>query len=107
MSIQQRQLYSLVICSLNSLVVSDSDVHETAQVNGKLTLGENIADNGGLKVSYDALQTWLDDNHYNDALLPGLNMTHFQQFFLGFAQVCLIASRLQQPLFINSFIHSL
>ena len=51
------------------------------------TLGENIADNGGLKVSYDALQTWLDEHHYNDALLPGLNMTHSQQFFLSFAQV--------------------
>ena len=51
------------------------------------TLSENIADNGGLRVSYDALQTWLDEHNYNDALLPGLNMTHSQQFFLSFAQV--------------------
>jgi len=61
---------------------------ETVQVNGISTLGENIADNGGLRISYDALQTWLSDNHYNDAILPGLNMTHSQQFFLSFAQVC-------------------
>lgn len=55
------------------------------------TLGENIADNGGLKISYDALQTWLSEHHYNDAVLPGLNMTHSQQFFLSFAQVHFIA----------------
>lgn len=54
--------------------------------NGVSTLGENIADNGGLRISYDALQTWLDDHNYDDALLPGLNMTHSQQFFLSFAQ---------------------
>lgn len=54
--------------------------------NGVSTLGENIADNGGLRISYNALQTWLSDNRYNDAMLPGLNMTHSQQFFLSFAQ---------------------
>jgi len=59
----------------------------TVQANGVSTLGENIADNGGLRISYDALQTWLSDNRYNDAMLPGLNMTHSQQFFLSFAQV--------------------
>jgi len=63
---------------------------ESDQVNGISTLGENIADNGGLRISYDALQTWLDENHYKDTLLPGLNMTHVQQFFLSFAQVCFI-----------------
>jgi len=57
------------------------------QLNGISTLGENIADNGGMRLSYDALQKWLDDNNYDDALLPGLNMTHRQQFFLSFAQV--------------------
>ena len=63
---------------------------ETVKENGVSTLGENIADNGGLRISYDALQTWLDDHNYDDALLPGLNMTHSQQFFLSFAQVHLI-----------------
>ena len=62
-------------------------VRELVQVNGISTLGENIADNGGLRISYDALQTWLSDHRYDDALLPGLNMTHSQQFFLSFAQV--------------------
>ena len=62
------------------------------KLNGVSTLGENIADNGGLRISYDALQTWLSEHHYDDSLLPGLNMTHVQQFFLSFAQVCFIAS---------------
>ena len=66
---------------------------ETVQENGVSTLGENIADNGGLRISYDALQTWLTDNHYRDALLPGLNMSHSQQFFLSFAQVCVLARK--------------
>jgi len=57
------------------------------QENGISTLGENIADNGGLRISFEALTTWLDDHHYDDALLPGLNMSHRQQFFLSFAQV--------------------
>jgi len=65
-------------------------VCETVQENGVSTLGENIADNGGLRISYNALQTWLSDNRYNDAVLPGLNMTHSQQFFLNFAQVFVI-----------------
>lgn len=55
-------------------------------VNGKQTLGENIADNGGLKAAYHAYLT--TPKSYKDQLpLPGLNMTHRQLFFLNFAQV--------------------
>ncbi|XP_043474740.1 endothelin-converting enzyme homolog isoform X2 [Leptopilina heterotoma] len=55
-------------------------------VNGKQTLGENIADNGGLKAAYHAYIT--TPKNYKDQLqLPGLNMTHRQLFFLNFAQV--------------------
>ncbi len=62
------------------------------QVNGITTLGENIADNGGLKTSYYAYHSWLDkhDGHEPRANLPGLNMTENQLFFLGFAQVSAI-----------------
>ncbi|XP_066972387.1 endothelin-converting enzyme homolog isoform X3 [Macrobrachium rosenbergii] len=55
-------------------------------INGKLTLGENIADNGGLKASFRAYEEWVKDNG-EEAPLPGLNLNHKQLFFLGFAQV--------------------
>lgn len=50
-------------------------------------LGENIADNGGIKAAYHAyLKTKL--NKDADILkLPGLNLTHKQLFFVSFAQV--------------------
>lgn len=55
-------------------------------VRGKQTLGENIADNGGLKSAYHAYQDWVQQNGEEQSL-PALNMTHRQIFFLGFAQV--------------------
>ncbi|XP_076234270.1 M13 family metallopeptidase neprilysin 3 isoform X2 [Calliopsis andreniformis] len=55
-------------------------------VNGRQTLGENIADNGGLKAAYHAYI--MTPKSYEDQLpLPGLNLTHRQLFFLNFAQV--------------------
>ena len=63
--------------------------YDIIQVNGLTTLGENIADNGGLRVAYDAYQTWLSTNGYSEphAWLPGLNMTENQLFFVGFSRV--------------------
>ncbi|KAG5837000.1 hypothetical protein ANANG_G00234600, partial [Anguilla anguilla] len=55
------------------------------KVNGRLTLGENIADMGGLKLSYYAYQKWVRD-HGPERPLPGLKYTHEQLFFIAFAQ---------------------
>ncbi|XP_048681395.1 endothelin-converting enzyme 1 isoform X4 [Caretta caretta] len=55
-------------------------------VNGKHTLGENIADNGGLKAAYRAYQNWVKKNG-NEEALPTLGLSNNQLFFVGFAQV--------------------
>ncbi|XP_060925405.1 endothelin-converting enzyme 1 isoform X1 [Limanda limanda] len=55
-------------------------------LNGKQTLGENIADNGGLKAAYKAYVNWVEKNG-EEATLPALGMTNHQLFFVGFAQV--------------------
>ncbi len=57
----------------------NGDVH----LNGRLTLGENTADNGGLHVAYNALQKTLAGKPRK--LVDGF--TEEQRFFLGFANV--------------------
>ncbi|XP_035243838.1 endothelin-converting enzyme 1 isoform X1 [Anguilla rostrata] len=55
-------------------------------LNGKHTLGENIADNGGLKAAYRAYDSWIRQNG-EETVLPALGLTNRQLFFVGFAQV--------------------
>ncbi|HWU78315.1 MAG TPA: M13 family metallopeptidase [Rhodanobacter sp.] len=57
-----------------------------AHVNGKLTLGENIADLGGLNVAYDALQVALKQ-HPEEANKKIDGYTEDQRFFLNWARV--------------------
>ncbi len=60
----------------NYVVVDD------AHMDGKLTLGENIADLGGLNIAYDALMSVLPEN---PAKIDGF--TPPQRFFLSWARV--------------------
>lgn len=55
-------------------------------VNGRLSLGENIGDLGGLSIAHHAYQLYLADHHGGEApVLDG--MTGDQRFFLAWAQV--------------------
>lgn len=56
-----------------------------AKTSGLRTLPEDIADNGGLSLAFLGYKEWLKNN--KDLLLPGLGLTHEQQFFLSFGQV--------------------
>jgi endothelin-converting enzyme/putative endopeptidase len=63
-----------------SSFVPVADVH----LNGRLTLGENTADNGGVRLSYMALQDRLKA-HPAASKIDGF--TPEQRFFLAFAQI--------------------
>ncbi|XP_057395084.1 phosphate-regulating neutral endopeptidase PHEX isoform X4 [Balaenoptera acutorostrata] len=58
-------------------------------VKGKRTLGENIADNGGLRQAFRAYRKWINDQRQGveEPLLPGIEFTNNQLFFLSYAQV--------------------
>lgn len=61
-------------------------------MNGRLTLGENLADNGGLGQAYSAWrQRYNGDKEskvYNNVRLPGLDgLSPEQLFFVNFGRV--------------------
>jgi putative endopeptidase len=65
---------------------------DTLRVNGKLTLGENLADIVGVSVAYDALQRELKEGPR-----PAIDgFTPEQRFFLGWAQARLNVLRPEQ-----------
>jgi len=53
------------------------------KLNGRLTLGENAADNGGLRLGWMALMESLKVNHLGEAD----GFTPEQRFFIGWGQM--------------------
>ncbi|XP_035226354.1 neprilysin-2-like [Stegodyphus dumicola] len=78
--IEQYCNYTVENCDL-----LNSDAETTA-------LSENIADNGGLKAAYLAYQSWTRVNG-TEPLLPGLNFTQNQLFWIGAANILCEKSR--------------
>lgn len=57
------------------------------QIDGELTLGENIADNGGLREAFYAYKLYTD-KYGEEQLLPGFeNFSHEQLLFISFGNV--------------------
>uniref|UniRef100_A0A1A9VUH3 Peptidase M13 N-terminal domain-containing protein n=1 Tax=Glossina austeni TaxID=7395 RepID=A0A1A9VUH3_GLOAU len=71
-----------IIDQYSNYKVAEVDMH----LNGRITQGENIADNGGLKQAFRAYKKWVKQNG-PEPLLPGLNLKHEQIFFVNFAQM--------------------
>jgi len=63
--------------------INGQDYH----LNGLTTQGENIADNGGIKLSYEAYKSWAVNQSEPEPGLPGLNYSPDQLFFINFGQV--------------------
>ncbi|KAH8306406.1 hypothetical protein KR018_010737 [Drosophila ironensis] len=57
-------------------------------VDGELTLGENIADNGGMREAFYAYRLYVKEMGRERAKLPGLeHYTHEQLFFISFGNL--------------------
>lgn len=71
-----------MVTQYSSYILEQIGLH----IKGKNTLGENIADNGGLKQAHWAYNQWVKDNG-PELPLPGINLTHEQLFFLNYARI--------------------
>jgi putative endopeptidase len=82
-------------------IAGKPDLH----VNGKLTLGENIADLGGINVAFDALQADLKVHPERNVSVDGYSPQ--QRFFLNWARVWRGSLRdKQQELYLNMDPHA-
>ena len=63
------------------------EVQPGVKLNGDLTLGENLADMGGLKMAFRAFLRELDETGVHPDDTAGHHLTHRQLFFTAFAQV--------------------
>lgn len=73
----------------NYLFISsfDEKTYKNKQVDGKMTLSENIADNGGLREAFWAYRNFVAEKGEENKL-PGLeDYSNDQIFFLAFVNV--------------------
>ncbi|XP_031357059.1 neprilysin-2-like isoform X2 [Photinus pyralis] len=71
-----------IIEQYSNFTVPNSNV----SMNGINTQGENIADNGGVKMAYLAYRSWVQRNG-EEASLPGLKYTPYQLFWISVANI--------------------
>ncbi len=81
------------------------EVQPGLHLNGKLTLGENIADLGGIKEAYSAYREWVKQHGEPPAAVEGLS--NDQLFFVGFAQTwCTLSSPEMERMMVTVDTHS-
>ncbi len=81
------------------------EVEPGVTVNGRLTLGENIADIGGVKQAYQAYKQWEERHEATATAIEGL--TNDQLFFVAWGQVwCTLASKEMERLQVTTDPHS-
>ncbi|XP_072017423.1 endothelin-converting enzyme homolog isoform X2 [Amphiura filiformis] len=75
--------------------------------NGKLTLGENIADNSGGRIAFQAFKEW-DKAHPDNRQLPGLtDFSKEQLFYIGFSRVwCNLQTPQSEKMSVYSDVHT-
>jgi endothelin-converting enzyme/putative endopeptidase len=84
---------------------STYEIEPGVAVNGKLTLGENIADIGGVKQAFNAYKSWKSRHEAAAAAVPGLSDE--QLFFVAFGQVwCSLTTPEQARLRVTTDSHS-
>ena len=84
---------------------SGYEIEPGVKVNGKLTLGENIADIGGVKQAYASYKLWEKRHGQPKPMVEGL--TNDQLFFVAYGQVwCSLTTPEQARLRITTDSHS-
>uniref|UniRef100_A0A8C5BIF0 Neprilysin n=1 Tax=Gadus morhua TaxID=8049 RepID=A0A8C5BIF0_GADMO len=81
-----RKFLDLSKCMVEQYGNFSWDLANGLHINGNNTLGENIADNGGIQQAYKAYQNFVI-RHGEEPSLPGIDLSNDQLFFLNFAQV--------------------
>lgn len=95
-----------LIDAFNNCIAVDDPELGLIHGNGELTLGENIADNGGLHVSYLAMHNAMKEGQVNKEKMDGF--TPEQRFFLAYAAVWASNIRPQAALQLTQMdVHSL
>ena len=64
---------------------SNFSLFKDLNVDGNSTLTENIADHGGLNIAELAYSDWLKKNEFTDSILPAVDFSNEQLFYLGYA----------------------